>query len=242
MTAKLPNDIFQFSLLGAFNLGFVDPGPAVSALPAYGTHGLGHLARPTEGELLFLDSQAYQIHPNSNDSEFPTVQAAPKDARLAFVMVTKFVPEYEITVDGELELDSLLDVFSAEGPDAGGWNSFIPFRVRGEFEVVKLEAILQRSSPTSSGSTDNAVLCEVADVKGTMFGFVGPRWVEGMSVSGVRCYFIADSRLDGKCTGGRVSAFRGKGPVEVCWGVTGRYHVGFPRGQSWDELNLESTG
>jgi len=236
MAAKIPNDIFQFSTTGALHAGFSNHGPVVSNLPGYGTHGIGTFAQHYD-ELLFLDSQAYQITSNEANVKGNLVQKASTDEGLSFVMVTRFDPEYQIMVNGQLEKDDLLDVFSSEGGAAGGKNSFIPFRLRGEFSKVTVTTGRWCSSHTPADIPEDDTF---DDTKGTIFGFVGPKWMDHISVTGPHCYFLAEADASGKLAGGRVEAFVAKGEVELSWSVTGRFHLGFPRGEAWDDLDVAS--
>jgi len=235
MAAKIPNDIFQFSTTGALHAGFSNHGPVVSSLSGYGTHGIGTFAQHYD-ELLFLDSQAYQITSNEANVKGNLVQKASSDEGLSFVMVTKFAPEYQIMVKGQLEKDDLLDVFSSQGGDAGGKNSFIPFRLRGEFSKVTVTTGRWFSSWTATEPEDDTF----TDVKGTIFGFLGPAWAKHVSVAGPHCYFLANADSSGKFAGGRVEDFIAKGEVELSWAVTGRFHLGFPRGEAWDDMDIAS--
>jgi alpha-acetolactate decarboxylase len=245
MAAKIPNDIFQYSTTGALQAGYSSHGPVVKHLQGYGTHGLGVFSKSDgaglDGELLYVDSHAYRI--TSDQDQDSHVQNASLDAGLAFVMVTKFVPEYQITVNGQLEEDALLDVFSSQGPDAGGQNSFIPFRVRGEFARVKIKIIssVRQRSSIHDRATESPGSNDLENIKGTIFGFVGPKSFAGVSVTGVHCCFLSDATEDGEHYGGSVMAFQAKGEVELSWAVTGRFHVGFPRGETWEDLDISNA-
>ena len=158
-------------------------------------------------------------------------------------MVCNFVPEYVISVTGQLEKDALLDVFSSEGDEAGGKNSMIPFRVRGEFARIKLKTISsarRRGSLLAGGGqrTETKGGDELTDVKGTIFGFIGPEWFAGVSVTGVHCCFLSEKSEDGKHYGGSFVDFQAKGEVEVSWAVTGRFHMGFPRSKVYEDLEI----
>jgi acetolactate decarboxylase len=246
MAAKIPNDIYQFSLISALHEGLSHDGPPVKALGGYGTDGIGNFTRH-EGELLFLDSTAYHIKPKAEDGSC-LVERAKADAQLPFVMVTKFVPQFGLDVNGELEMGSLLDIFGSEGPKAGGKNSFMPFKIRGEFAEVKVAVIGKTgrspssstpSSQSGSAAPEKGQEHQLKDVKGSIFGFVGPAWAEAISVSGMHCYFLSEQGESGKVRGGRVKDFKAKGKVQIAWSVTGRFHMGFPPpSEEWNLLKL----
>jgi acetolactate decarboxylase len=252
MAAKIPNDIYQFSLLSALNSGLNLSGPPVRALQGYGSDGIAYLPR-NSGELLFLDSTAYTIHPNASDATNENIiEHAKGDVQLPFVMVTKFVPEFSLNVVGDMEMESLMDLFGCEGPLAGGKNSFMPFRLRGVFSWVELGIVGPRypssrsssasGSPlTPTGTPEKEVVHELLDVKGTIFGFVGPKWAERISVSGFHCCFLSERNEEGRLRGGRVKDFKASGAVELTWSLTGRFHLGLPSGEEWESLDLNET-
>lgn len=243
MAAKIPNDIFQYSTTGALQAGYSDHGPTVHHLQGYGSHGLGAIAGSND-ELLFIDSQAYIF--NTGDAkdggQSRVAKPAPGDAGLAFVMVTKFLPEYQLTVNGQLEKDSLLDVISSQGADAGGKNSFVPFRIRGKFARVKFgknNALRRQQEPPRTAESNEGG--DLVDVNGTIFGFIGPEFFAGVSVTGVHCCFLGDRDASDERKGGSFVDFETKGEIKVSWAVTGRFHLGFPRGHTWEKLNISST-
>jgi len=261
MAAKIPNDIYQFSLLSAYKSGLSLNGPLVRQLQGYGSDGIAYLPR-NSGELLYLDSTAYLIPPNQNnhtsspdgdnspsEANQNTIERAKGDVRLPFVMVTKFVPEFSLDVSGDTEMESLMDLFGCEGPIAGGKNSFMPFRLRGAFSKITLDSVgpkypssrsssVSGSSPAGSGTPEKEVVRELVDIKGTVFGFYGPKWAEGVSVSGFHCSFLSERDEDGKLRGGRVKDFKASGAVELAWALTGRFHLGLPSGEEWESLEL----
>lgn len=243
MAAKIPNDIFQYSTTGALQAGYSSHGPIVRHLQGYGTHGIG-VCSNLDGTLLLIDSQAHQVKVDHQKDGDNAIQKPPSDAGLAFVMVTKFVPEYQLTISGQLEKDALLEIFSSQGPDAGGKNSFMPFRVRGEFARVGFETASKgcgRGLPRENQSAETRDGNNVSDVKGTIFGFIGPACFASVSVTGVHCCFLSDAAEDGKRVGGILVDFQAKGDVELSWAVTGRFHIGFPRGETWEALDIPKT-
>lgn len=171
-------------------------------------------------------------------------------------MVTKFVPEFSLDISGDTEMESLMDLFGVEGPVAGGKNSFMPFRVRGTFGRVELCVVgpAKGRSPSSRSSSVGGVsvsgspgtpekeqVHELLDVEGTIFGFVGPKWAEGISVTGFHCCFLSERDAEGKLRGGRVKDFKAHGEVQLTWSLTGRFHLGLPSGEEWESLDLDGT-
>lgn len=233
MVSRIPNDIFQYSTVSALMAGLATSGPTASQLQGYGTHGIGTFEK-MDGELLYIDGQAYQFTSDGH------TRAAPPDLSLPFVQVTKFVPEYMTKVSSNLKRDNLIDLFSAPGGEGGGKNSFIPFTIKGSFRAVHLRVAgpQQHDGQSLSEVAKNAKQWSLTDVKGTIFGIMSPEWTQGISVAGIHCHFITDPDADGEVEGGHVRDFEVADGVEVTWSVTGRYHLGMPRGKQWEDLEL----
>jgi len=108
----------------------------------------------------------------------------------------------------------------------------MPFRLQGAFGKVDL-----RCDGGREAGEDEAVLRTVRDVKGTVFGFAGPAWAGGISVVGLHFHFLGDE-VDGVRTGGCVVDFVAGEGVVLDWAVCGRFHLGLPRGDEWESLEL----
>jgi acetolactate decarboxylase len=76
--------------------------------------------------------------------------------------------------------------------------------------------------------------------QGVVFGFLVPEWLEGVCGPRMHCHVVfgdqtgASKAMDGY--GGRVLEFTTQGEVELA--KTGRFHLGFPRGDEWESANL----
>jgi len=239
MVSKIPNDIFQFSTVGALMSGLASTGPSPSQLTGYGSHGIGTFT-DMDGELLFLDGIAYQF---TSDGK---VRLAPGHLSLPFVQVTKFIPEYSLNTQARIRKEDLLDIFAQGGPDAGGKNNFIPFQLRGSFNSVDVRAAGPQKHPGQSLAevTADAREWSLTNVIGTMFGIMSPEWTQGISVAGAHIHFVSDPNPEdpsAQQVGGHVRNFAIDGGVEVQWAVTGRYHLGFPRGETWNALSMDTV-
>lgn len=221
MVSRIPNDIFQFSLPSALSTTQESPlnitGPPSSALIGYGTHGIGTFAA-SSSSLLYLDGLGHQILASGK------AQPAPMDAMLPTVMVTKFAPEFSAQiVNGRLgdgELVEWMGRHSGQG-QSGGRNSYMPFLITGRFSSVMAQ----------DPSVD-----VLEDVAGTIFGFSVPGWAKVVSGEGLQCVFITDGE-EVERKGARVKSFVAD-EVVVEWAVTGRFHLGMPRGEEWERLEL----
>lgn len=97
-----------------------------------------------------------------------------------------------------------------------GRNTPMPFRVEGGFKTIETEQRVYN------------------DVKGTIFGFVVPAWQKEVSGDGLVCCFLSED----KRTGGRVKDFQTGDSVEVDWAKCGRFHLGFPQEDEYEQLKI----
>lgn len=178
--ARIPNDIFQYSLLSALTRGLTSGGPPASRLGGYGTHGVGQVSGSLN-DLLLLEGQAYELA----DGRAKRVT----NVQLPFVMVTGFDPEYRAKPQGTTRLANLRDAFASGGPGARAKNSYAPFSVYGKFERVQVKG----------GKT-------LENIRGTMFGIAAPAWASEISYKGFHCSFLSDD----KSQGGKVEEFEAK--------------------------------
>jgi len=235
MASQVPNDIFQFSTIGALMGGLATSGPTPSQLPGYGTHGIGTFEK-INGELLYIDGKTWQI---TSDGK---TRLADPNVSLPFIQVTQFVPEYSSTVSN-LNTKTLLHVFQSQGPEAGGKNSFVPFCIKGSFKTLHVRIggpQLYDRQPLVEVAK-NAKQWTVEGIKGTIWGIVSPEWSQGISVAGVHCHFLSEPDEKGEVQGGHVRDFEIDEEVEVSWAVAGRFHLGMPRGKEWEDLELETV-
>ncbi|TKA62499.1 hypothetical protein B0A49_13145 [Cryomyces minteri] len=227
MAARFPNDIYQHSLFSAFKAGLTSStGAPCGHLTGYGTHGLGIFppSHPSSSNssynMLLHDSTAYVL--SSSGRAMP----APRDAVVPFVMVTRFEPTFRYTVKSsqKLQKTSLYDeVFNrrADGR-TGGNNSYMPFQVTGGFNTMQLV-----------GEGD-----ALKQVEGTVFGIAVPRWGKDISGEGSRCCFLGEEEEGGKRMGGEVVGFEVGEGATIEWAVCGHVHLGLPRGEEWEALDL----
>ncbi|KAL5117486.1 hypothetical protein ACEQ8H_004651 [Pleosporales sp. CAS-2024a] len=211
MVASIPNDVFQFSTFAALTAGFNTGQPRTADLTSHGTHGLG--VYEDASLMLLLDRHALAIRKDG------TVIPAPMDAPLPFAMVTRFQPTYRIdlpylTFD---ELDHLIS--SSSLAPATAINTMTPFQITTKFAEVITE---------QGGSR--------ANVDGTIFGFVVPRWMREMSGPRFHAHFVDED----EAKGGRVEGFDIEQRVTLRFAKCGRFHLGFPQGPEWENLKLSS--
>lgn len=201
--------------------GFDTGQPRAADLTSHGTDGIGVFE---DGKFMVLiDSQAYAITDGAT-----AIPAQPQE-RLCFAMVTVFQnvriiksPQENISMKGFEELLSSVDVL----PGVGGTNSILPFKIKGTFINFK--------GTTTSGHTANIASC----VKGTLFGFRIPAWMEAISGPRLHCHFVSDDEDGRESVGGRVTSFEVGKDAVIGIGKCGRFHLGFPQGEQWEGVNL----
>ena len=123
MAKSIPNDIFQFSLLTAFNGGLKDGGPPVGFLMNHGTHGLG-VFEDEENDMVAVDSAFYAI---DEDGE---ITRAEKDDQMPFVMVTIFQPSQKVKPPKGTSSKKVKEVFERSK------NTPMSFRLTGKFGYI----------------------------------------------------------------------------------------------------------
>ncbi|PVI04350.1 alpha-acetolactate decarboxylase [Periconia macrospinosa] len=210
MVASIPNDIFQFSTYAAVHAGFKDGQPQTANLSSHGTDGLGIYEN---GDILaFQDDEAHAVRPNGD------VVPADAQARLVFAMVTVFQPTFRIEVPS-LTLDQLQELFQEPTLQIGrGVNTYVPFKLVGKFESVELK---------QGGS--------LRGVSGQVFGFVVPQWMKSISGPRVHACFVEEERKGA----GVVMDFEMDEKTVVRFAKCGRFHLGFPQGDRWEDLRLK---
>jgi acetolactate decarboxylase len=223
MVASIPNDVFQFSTWSAVQSGFNEGQPRTTDLSSHGNHGIGMFE---DGRLmLLLEGKAWAIDKDLR------AEAAPMDAKLPFAMVTFFETDQsnEIEISGSEGLRDQLLPWLDPYSDSPPLNSIVCFGVYGTFSHVELEASHGRKQTSS-----------FSGLKGTIFGYSIPTWMEGISGPPLHCHFLSERapiNMDAK-VGGRVVNFATDEDCEIEVGKCGRFHLGFPRGLKWEALDL----
>ncbi|KAK5170992.1 uncharacterized protein LTR77_004136 [Saxophila tyrrhenica] len=123
MSKTLPNDIFQFSLLSAFEGGLKDGGPPVGFLLNHGTHGIG-MSEDGEGDMIQVDSAMYTF---DEDGE---ATRADKEDQLPFCMVTIFQPSQQVKPPIKTTSKKVKEVFERSK------NTPLAFKLSGRFGYI----------------------------------------------------------------------------------------------------------
>jgi len=205
---SIPNDIYQFSLLSAYRAGLKDGGPPVAFLTNHGTHGVGVFEDDEESD---RPNDMIQIDTIAYTiDKNGTAVRAERDESMPFVMVCVFQPTQRVKPPVRTTKEKVLEVFKRSK------NTPMPFRISGMFKYI------------------NTQQQTYWDVKGTIFGYCVPSWQKDVSGEGLQSCFLSDD----KKKGGRVLDFEtGEGAV-LDWAKCGRFHLGFPQDQEFEELRI----
>ncbi|GIZ42960.1 hypothetical protein CKM354_000620700 [Cercospora kikuchii] len=121
-----PNDIFQFSLLSAYNAGLKDGGPPTAFLKTQGDHGIG-LFEDEESDLVLIDGTPYAVDKDGD------ADLAEKDDQLPFVMVTTFQPKERTKAPGGTTAKKLKELFEESR------NTPLAFKIKGKFKYLNTQ-------------------------------------------------------------------------------------------------------
>ncbi|EMC98616.1 hypothetical protein BAUCODRAFT_119935 [Baudoinia panamericana UAMH 10762] len=211
--SSIPNDIYQYSLRSAYNAGLKEGGPPVAFLTNHGTHGVGIF----EAE---EDDDGNEQSPNDMiqvdsvayviDSN-GTATKADKNDQMPFTMVTVFQPVQRVKPPSGTTLKRVKELFEGRSK-----NTPLSFRVQGSFKYI------------------NTQQQTYWDVKGTIFGFGIPAWQKEVSGDGLVSCFLSDD----KKKGGRVVDFETGDGAMVDFSKCGRFHLGFPQDEEYEQLRL----
>lgn len=211
MPNSIPNDIYQYSLFSAYKAGLKSGGPPVAFLTNHGTHGTGYFeSTPATSSSRPDDMIQLDSTAYTIDAQ-GTAKQAERGACMSHTSVVVFQPTHRFKAPpGTSSTKIKEEVFSM------GRNTPMSFSAKGAFKSITTE---QKSFES---------------VKGTIFGFVIPVWQKDVSGEGMVCCFLSED----KTAGGRVEAFETGDAVEVDWAKCGRFHLGFPQDDHYEELEI----
>jgi len=211
-----PHVLFQASTIGALLDGAFDGDLSFAELAAHGDLGLGTLNR-LDGEMIALDGEFFRA---DVDGAISRIEAG---ERTPFAVVTKFEPEVDMRLDGELAHEELLARLDALVP-AGA--SSCAIRLDGRFGLVRARSVPAQSPPyrpLTEVVADQHIF-ELENLDGTMLGFRFPAYVEGIEVGGYHLHFISDDRT----RGGHVLGSRTAGELRARLDPSNDLHIELP--------------
>jgi acetolactate decarboxylase len=200
--------VFQTSLMSALLDGVYDGDLTVAELLQHGDFGLGTFDA-LDGEMLVLDGVCYRMRSDGS------IHPADGQDRTPFAVVTEFVPEVTVALDGQLTraqvVDRIMELVHSQ-------NYLYAVRIRGRFESVVTRSVARQSTPYQPMKTavhDEPIL-EHTNIGGVIVGFRTPLYEQGIGVPGGHVHFIDDARR----SGGHVLDFViTEGVMELCTGT-----------------------
>lgn len=135
---------------------------------------------------------------------------AGQDRQQPFVMVNVFQPTHRRVLPKGATVENVQQVLNSSK------NTPMPFSVAGSFRNIQLEGTA------------------VKHVTGTVFGYAIPSWQKDFSGEGLQCCFLSENRTEG----GKVVSFEAAEEVHVQWAKCGRFHLGFPQDDAYENLDL----
>ncbi|PYH88574.1 alpha-acetolactate decarboxylase [Aspergillus ellipticus CBS 707.79] len=226
-----PNQLYQYSLIGALLRGICADGlPAQDLLP-HGTHGLGTVSE-LDGEVIILDGTVYHFPSTGMCS----VQSLNPSERMPFALMTDFQPTKTAPITTPLNATTLFDIVA---PLLGrGQNHFLSVRVDAVFSVMTTRIIPKRTSPTAGETladlAQRQAVTTITETKGTLFGFWSPPYVAGIGVPGFHLHYLSDDRR----SGGHVLDFRAE-TGEVQAAVLRKVDIELPETEEFAELAVD---
>ena len=228
------NEIYQFSVMSALMSGLASPASSISVseLLTHGDFGVGTF-EGMDGEMVVVDSKAYQFRGDGSTHEVSPDQLAP------FAMVSRFVPQLTKTIKTQTKA-ALQGEIESTLPDAK--NAFVLFKVHGKFDRIKIRAIHAQSYPGQPlpQLTEGQMIKEFHSVKGTIVGLRSPGWSVGVSVVGVHAHFINEDRK----SGGHILELSTEEDVLLELAVSDSFHLQLPKSSEFGarELELDEAG
>jgi len=206
----------------------------ISKLLTHGTFGMGTF-ESMDGEMLILDSTAYQFHADGSILVCTPEQLVP------FAIITPFVPQLTKSI-ALRDKKALLEEIESTFPEAK--NAFVLFKVEGLFKRVKIRAVHRQaySGQKLAELAEGQAVSSFEDVRGTVVGVRSPGWSVGISVVGVHAHFVDEERK----IGGHILEIEAADGTEVKFegSVSGNFRLELPQSKEFGEkeLDLDAMG
>ncbi|KAG4438881.1 hypothetical protein IFR05_005616 [Cadophora sp. M221] len=226
-----PNEIYQFSIISALMSGLASSSSSIpiSTLLKHGTFGMGTF-ESMDGEMLILDSMAYQFHADGS------INLCSPDQLVPFAIITPFTPSLTKRISLPNK-KAMLEEIDATFPEAK--NAFVVFKIEGVFKRVKIRAIHRQAygGQKLAELAEGQAVRSFEDVRGTVVGVRSPAWSVGVSVVGVHAHFVDEGRK----IGGHVLEIEAEDGTEVALegAVSGSFRLELPQSKEFGEKELD---
>jgi acetolactate decarboxylase len=227
--ARAEKVVTQFSIVDALVAGLFDGVFTVGRIARSGHLGLG-CGDHMDGELVVLDGEFRLFHGDGTMTELDS------GASVAFAEVVHFEPDSTELVEAVSSLDELVAGIRERVVSE---NVFHAVRFDAHFAVVSLREAKRQSKPylPLADAVHDQRENVVADVTGTLLGFIAPRFFQGISVAGPHFHFVDETgRLGGHVLG--LTDATGELSIESYGGVT----VRLPSSADYLAADLDDAG
>jgi acetolactate decarboxylase len=174
--------LYQVSTSTALVEGIYQGAVRVGTLREHGDLGLGTF-EDLDGEMVVVDGQFFQVRSEGS------VRECDDDVLSPFAVVTRFVPEAEVTLPECPDLSHLLTRFDTLRHSE---NLFFALRVDGHFDYVHTRAMCRTKEgvPLVQAAAVQPEF-ELQDVAGSLVGFWTPEYAKTLNVPGYHLHFLS---------------------------------------------------
>jgi acetolactate decarboxylase len=198
--------LFQYSTINALMDGVYDGDLTYGELARHGDFGLGTF-NALDGEMIALEGKFYQVKADGS------VRPVPDYWRTPFAQVTSFHPDKVFHLSETLDSRQLEKFLEKRLPSP---NLIYAVKIQGTFSYVKTRSVSRqrRPYPPLTESAKKQAVFEFQEVAGTVVGFLIPKYLGGVNVTGAHLHFLtADSKAGGHLLDCRIAAAT---RVEIC--------------------------
>ncbi len=186
----LPHTGFQVSTLGALNAGVFEGAATLAELKLNGDFGLGSL-EGLDGELVILNGKSYQIKTDG------VAYRVADNSKIPFSTVTFFHKERSLRLSTLMSYQELQIQIDKQLP-----TSNLPYAIRlqGTFPSLKVRSVPKQTPPyrpLSEVVSQQQVVFELRNVRGTLVGFRLPQYLKSVNVAGYHFHFITSDNSRG---------------------------------------------
>lgn len=181
-TRSTRNLVTQFSIVDALLAGLFDGTVTKKEVNAHGDFGLG-CGEHMDGELVVLDGVHRLFRGDGS------VAVLGEEDRIAFAEVARFEPDHVVPVAGLASLDALLAAVRALVPSP---NVIVGMRLRAGVKALVLRQLTAQTKPYQAFEEvkDDQREVHVEEVEGTLLGFIGPHFFQGVTAAGLHTHFV----------------------------------------------------
>jgi acetolactate decarboxylase len=183
------HELFQTSTVQALLGGAFDGDVTLGQILEHGDLGLGTLDG-LDGELIVVDGQAWKANLDATLSQPELSRTTP------YAVVVAFSPGEPVALPGPFQASELLRHLG-DGIEAARRPTAV--RIDGRFASVRVRSVpkQKRPYPRLADVIAQQQVSELADVSGTMVGFLFPDGLKGIEMVGSHLHFVTEDRTRG---------------------------------------------